>query len=172
MHYQSYYARIKVLTEKGKELATVEVPYLKGNMKVTDIKGRTIHADGTIIPLTVKPEDLLGRKERRDAASARRSSRCPAWKWAAFWSTATTCATTTTTISSPIWEIQRPYFVHKAHYQFTPFKASCPAALPAKPPACILTDERGRAVNSLIWWNHLPPGVTMKTSVNGSYTWM
>ena len=31
MHYQSYYARIKVLTEKGKELATVEVPYLKGN---------------------------------------------------------------------------------------------------------------------------------------------
>ena len=28
-HYQTYYARIKVLTEKGKELATVEIPYLK-----------------------------------------------------------------------------------------------------------------------------------------------
>src|SRR5579862_4686837 len=39
MHYQSVYARIKVLTEKGKELATVEVPYLKGNKKVTGIKG-------------------------------------------------------------------------------------------------------------------------------------
>ena len=25
-HYQTFYARIKVLTEKGKELATVEVP--------------------------------------------------------------------------------------------------------------------------------------------------
>ena len=25
LHYQSYYARIKVLTEKGKELATVEL---------------------------------------------------------------------------------------------------------------------------------------------------
>ena len=62
MHYQSYYARIKVLTEKGKELATVELPYLKGNMKITDIKGRTIHADGTIYPLTVKPEDLMVSK--------------------------------------------------------------------------------------------------------------
>ena len=31
IHYQSFYARIKVLTEKGKELATVEVPYFKGN---------------------------------------------------------------------------------------------------------------------------------------------
>ena len=62
MHYQSFYARIKVFTEKGKELATVEIPYLKGNKKVAGIKGRTIHADGTVIPLTVKPEDLLSEK--------------------------------------------------------------------------------------------------------------
>jgi hypothetical protein len=27
LHYQAVYARIKVLTEKGKELATVRVPY-------------------------------------------------------------------------------------------------------------------------------------------------
>jgi hypothetical protein len=59
LHYQSFYARIKVLGEKGKELATVEAPFLKGNFKITDIKGRTIHSDGTVIPLVVKPEDLL-----------------------------------------------------------------------------------------------------------------
>jgi hypothetical protein len=33
-----------------------------------------------------------------------------------------------------------------------------------------LTDERGREVNSLIWWNRLPTGVTLQTSVNGSYS--
>src|SRR5437764_5406105 len=49
LHYQSFYARIKVLTEKGKDLATVEVPYLRGDSKVTEVKGRTIHADGQII---------------------------------------------------------------------------------------------------------------------------
>ena len=112
MHYQSYYARIKVLTEKGKELATVEIPYLKGNKKVTGIKGRTIHADGTIIPLTVKPEDLLSAKSgemqfgQEGLYSAQRGggehSGVPA----------TTCATTTTSFRSPQWEIQRPYFVH------------------------------------------------------------
>ena len=58
MSYESHYARIKVLTEKGKEMATVELPYLNLSSKVTDIKGRTIHADGTIVPLNVKPEDL------------------------------------------------------------------------------------------------------------------
>ena len=31
IHFHSVYERIKVLTEKGKELATVEVPYFKGN---------------------------------------------------------------------------------------------------------------------------------------------
>src|SRR5580700_1727147 len=41
MHYQSYSARIKVLTEKGKELATVSLPYLKGRWEISDIEGRT-----------------------------------------------------------------------------------------------------------------------------------
>src|SRR6185312_5181594 len=43
-HYHSTYARLKILTEKGKELATVRVPYERGNFKVMGIKGRTIHA--------------------------------------------------------------------------------------------------------------------------------
>jgi hypothetical protein len=30
--------------------------------------------------------------------------------------------------SEPHWEIQRPYFVHKAHYSFTPFKAFLPGS--------------------------------------------
>jgi len=29
-------------------------------------------------------------------------------------------------VSSPTWEIQRPYFVHHARYTFTPFKAFLP----------------------------------------------
>jgi len=36
-HYHSYYARIKVLTEKGKELATVNIPYEHGDFKVAAI---------------------------------------------------------------------------------------------------------------------------------------
>src|ERR1035441_4738959 len=47
LHFHSYYERIKVLTEKGKELATVRIPYEARSFKVTDIRGRTIHSDGT-----------------------------------------------------------------------------------------------------------------------------
>ena len=55
----NYYARIKVLTEKGKEAATVEIPYYGGAYSIGSVSGRTIHPDGTIVPLNVKPEDLL-----------------------------------------------------------------------------------------------------------------
>jgi hypothetical protein len=63
-HFVSEYARIKVLTEPGKEWATVELPYL-GSGAPPRIEGRTIHADGTVVPLTGKAEDLLAVKEGR-----------------------------------------------------------------------------------------------------------
>src|ERR1700735_5196088 len=43
-HIHTYYERIKVLTDKGKELATVSIPYERGESKVEHIEGRTIHS--------------------------------------------------------------------------------------------------------------------------------
>jgi len=61
---RTYYARIKVLTEKGKDLATIRTPFVPNVTKVDQVEGRTIHADGTVIPLTVKPEDLVDFKSK------------------------------------------------------------------------------------------------------------
>ncbi len=169
MHYQSYYARIKVLTEKGKELATVEVPYLKGGWKVTDIKGRTIHPDGTVVPLTVKPEDLTVSKTG-EMQIGKKVFTLPSVEVGSILEYGYDLRRDDDAFSSPQWEIQRTYFVHKAHYSFTPFKAFMPEGTPGKETSIILVDSRGREVHSLIWWPHLPPGVTMKTSVNGSYS--
>ena len=47
----NYYARIKVLTEKGKEAATVEIPYYGGAYSIGSVSGRTIHPDGSILEL-------------------------------------------------------------------------------------------------------------------------
>ncbi|MGA2754141.1 MAG: DUF3857 and transglutaminase domain-containing protein [Terracidiphilus sp.] len=169
MHYQSTYARIKVLTEKGKELATVELPYLKGSFKVADIKGRTIHPDGTVIPLTVKPEDLMVAKTGETQIGKKVFS-LPSVEVGSILEYSYDIRYDDDEFSSPEWEIQRHYFVHKAHYQFTPFKAFMPRGSADTTTSMYLTDSRGRVVNSLIWWNHLPPGVTMQTSVNGSYS--
>ncbi len=169
MHYQSYYARIKVLTEKGKELATVEIPYVKGNKRVTDVQGRTIHADGTVIPLSVKPEDLLNEKSGQ-TQFGRVVFTLPSVEVGSILEYSYELRYDDNEFSSPLWEIQRPYFVHSAHYQFTPFKAFMPNGTPDTSTSRYLEDEHGRVINSLMWWNRLPPGVTMKTSVNGSYS--
>jgi hypothetical protein len=113
----SLYERIKVLTEKGKELATVSLPYDRDIDKVKDVQGRTIHADGAIVPLTAKPSDLMDVKSKGyqvnsvvfTLPSAEVGSileyrltivRDPSWRF------------------EPTWYIQKPYFVHKAHYLF------------------------------------------------------
>jgi hypothetical protein len=62
IHFHSYYARIKVLSEKGLEAATVYVPYERGPFEVAAIQGRTIHPDGSIVTLKARPADLLAYK--------------------------------------------------------------------------------------------------------------
>jgi hypothetical protein len=122
-HFVSYYARIKVLTEKGKDLATVHMPYLHGVDSITDIQGRTVHADGVIIPLSAKPSDLMDFKasefqvnnvvftlpsvEVGSVLEYRLRVRVPEWR-----------------VSEPTWEIQNGYFTRKAHFMFHPFVES------------------------------------------------
>jgi|SRR5450432_170785 len=54
--YEFYYKRIKVLNDSGKQYADVEI---SGNIdsKVTNLKARTIHPDGSIVEFTGKPFD-------------------------------------------------------------------------------------------------------------------
>jgi Domain of Unknown Function with PDB structure (DUF3857) len=131
LHYHSQYVRIKVLTEKGKELATVNVPYFKNSFSVTDIKARTIHADGTVIPLDIKPTDLVEQKgagyqinkmvftlpsvEVGSILEYRLQLRYPD-EW----------------LSSPDWDVQQHYYVRKAHYSFLPSKHTSKTSPTAK----------------------------------------
>src|SRR5579859_7120780 len=62
LHMYSEYVRLKVLAEGGKEHANVEIKYAAGGdmgHSITDIAGRTIHPDGTIIPFTGKPYERM-----------------------------------------------------------------------------------------------------------------
>jgi hypothetical protein len=170
MHYKSTYVRAKVLTEKGKELATVELPYLRGSYKITDIAGRTIHPDGTVIPLTVKPEDLMVAKIG-ETQIGKKVFTLASVEVGSILEYRYEVRYDDDEFSSPQWEIQRTYFVHKAHFQFTPFKQFMPNGTPGTDTSLHhLIDSHGRLINSLIWWYRLPPGVTVQTSVNGSYS--
>ncbi len=156
MHYQSHYVRIKVLTEKGKDLSKIEVPYVKGNWKITDIKGRTIHSDGTIIPLNVKPEDLLNEKSG-ELQFRKMVFTLPSVEVGSILEYTYTIRYDDNEFSSPIWDIQGDYFIHSGHYQFTPFKAFMPNGTPDTSTSMYLEDERGRVVNSLSGGTVCPP---------------
>ena len=52
--HRHVYKRLKVLTEKGKDRASVEIPYDASYAGITDIRARTIAPDGTITPFTDK----------------------------------------------------------------------------------------------------------------------
>ena len=120
-HYESHYARIKVLTEKGKEMATVELPYLRGTWKVTDIKGRTIHSDGTIVPLDIKPADLMIQKSG-DQQIKRKVFTLPSVEvgsiieYRYIISYGDDCDNGTCFFVPPTWDVQQAHFVHKARY--------------------------------------------------------
>jgi hypothetical protein len=164
MHFHSFYARIKVLQEKGKELGTIDLPYLRGDFKITDFKARTIHSDGTIIPLEGKPEDLLTFKTVGREIN-RRVINLPSVEVGSILEYRYDLRYDDNHYSSPDWEIQRPYFVHKAHYAFTPFKAFLQGQQNAT--NHYLVDDKGNELNTLIWWPILPPGAAIQSDAIG-----
>jgi hypothetical protein len=167
LHYHNFYARIKVLQEKGKDLATVEIPYQRGNFKVSEIRGRTIHPDGTVIPLTGKPEDLLSSKSA-DKQYGRMVFNLPSVEVGSILEYTYQLNYDDNHYSSPFWQIQRSYFVHNAHYAFTPFKAFLRGSQNAT--SIDLVDSHGHSINTLIWWPVLPPGVKVITDAMGRFS--
>ncbi|HEX8811925.1 MAG TPA: DUF3857 domain-containing protein, partial [Terracidiphilus sp.] len=171
LHYHSVYARIKVLSEKGKELATVDVPYTHGESQVTDIHARTIHADGTVIPLEGKPSDLLAMKlQTKEGARQinRRVINLPGVEVGSILEYEYQIRYDDNLYSSPRWDVQKPFYVHQAHYMFTPFKAFQKGsnAMTSR----YLIDERGNPVNTLMWWPLLPENAKLVQDAVGRFT--
>jgi len=63
-NYKWDYYRIKILTEEGKKYADVKIRYDNQYFHITDLKARTIHADGTVISYDGKLMDSTFLKGR------------------------------------------------------------------------------------------------------------
>jgi hypothetical protein len=160
LHFHSYFERIKVLTEKGKELATISIPYEHGQFKVTDIKGRTIHADGTIYPLTTKPTDLVDVKNSAYQIN-RMVFTLPNAEVGCILEYQLQLRYDDNTVSSPTWHIQQPYFVHKAHYMFNPARQDG---------VFTITNSRGQVLTRLMRaTTAMPMETVVYNQVSGKY---
>ena len=166
-HSISYYARIKVLQEKGKELATVQIPYLHVAYTVDNIEARTIHSDGTVIPLVGKPEDLLVAK-MGELEVGKKVFNLPSVEVGSILEYRFTINYPEHEFFPPHWEIQKHYFVHQAHYAFTPFQGFLKAGVIATSQSQ-LVDSHGSTAGTLIWCTTLPPGTELKADAIGRF---
>jgi hypothetical protein len=182
-HYVGEYARIKVLTEKGKEWATVEVPYNAGYSDPPTIEGRTIHADGTVIPLVGKASDLLVAKTNNfhmkvsvfNLPSVEVGSILE-YKWSVpltggkvggvhmddedYYASAMAG-------TIPTWVVQQPIFVHKEHFYWNPYSVH---ELGPNGGGWIHTTADGEQATHLLPLQRLPAGATTTRSPKGDFT--
>ena len=149
-HTHTIYERIKILSEKGKDLATKHLSYLRFRDTVSDIQGRTIHADGTIIPLTAKPSDLMAFKagffEVDEIVFA-----LPSAEVGSILEFRLTIKTNPFSSATPVWNVQTSYFVHKEHFQFHD----------AVTPGFYIPDRNGEPLDRLMTTEFLPAGTVV-----------
>ena len=120
--WDQLYYRMKIFTEKGKDHADIEIPYLHAgdlNFKITDIRARSIHPDGRIVDWTGKPMDKLLIKERGLKVLARTFSipdvevgSIIEYKYRRTWDPQTLWPST--------WFVQEDMFTRQAHFMLHP----------------------------------------------------
>ena len=150
--------RIKILKESAMDLATVSLGYLRGFDDIAAVSGRTIHADGTIVPLNVKPADLLqfkkGETEIRET-----TFNLPSVEVGSILEYYFQVRADRGMMPNPYWEIQGRYPVRHAKYFYAPL----PDLLGGQAGLGGWTaiDEHGQALSDLLWYVRLPPGKTL-----------
>lgn len=154
-HTWNVYVRLKVLTEKGKDYANVELKYGSsrdgGGYTVDDIAGRTIHPDGTIIPFTGKPYEKLIEKTQGYKYMAKVFTMPDVevgsiieyryvLRYDDYW------------FFAPSWYVQSDLYLRKGHYIWRPTSKQ------------LITKREGREqlTNGIGWLPILPPGTEVK----------
>ncbi len=158
--YESVYARVKILKESAKELATVHIPYRKEEgFAIAAISGRTIHSDGTVVPMNMKPEDLM-RSKTGDAEIRDVVFNLPGVETGSIIEFYYQLrmdhhegygmdGMSSRMILIPRWEVQRPYPIRKEHFLFQP--------------------ERNELGRSLMWYTNLPGAQKLQPNATGQF---
>jgi hypothetical protein len=157
LHVVFHYERIKILTKEGEKYANVELPFVSttedydgggGNGKtLEEIAGRTIHADGKIIPFMGKPY-LKVLEKGQDMKVQERVFTLPDVEVGSVLEYRYATHIADNVVESPDWYIQGELYVKQAHYMWYPTSRE-------------LSNERG-TISAITWFPILPPDVTIE----------
>lgn len=155
LHVWTKYARIKVLTERGKDYANIELHQYdagdNGGYSVSDIQGRTIHPDGTIIPFTGKPYQKVIEKSQGYKETAKVFT-LPDVEVGSIIEFRYSLRYDDNMYIPPDWFVQSELYTRKAHYLWKPTDKQL-----------VSKGEHGEELTSGIAWAPiLPEGYTVK----------
>ncbi len=118
-HMEAVYVRLKILRDEGKKYADVELTGAGRDFQITDIQGRTIHSDGTVIPFTGKPYEKLLVKTKTLQYKAKVFS-LPEVENGSILEYRYKRRYEDNFLRSPEWNVQHSLFVRKAHFHYIP----------------------------------------------------
>jgi hypothetical protein len=154
LHMFSTYVRLKVLTERGKEYANVELAFEHGSLgdstMIDDIQGRTIHSDGTVIPFTGKPYEKLVEKTQGVRFMAKVFT-LPDVEVGSIIEYRYKLRLNDNWFRSPQWYIQSSLYTRKAHYSWKPTDKQL-----------LSSEDGGQLTNNISWTKILPAGAQLK----------
>ena len=116
----SVYMRIKVLSEAGRKYADVQIPYFKEEFNISDIHGRTIHPDGSIVEFQGKPFDKVVVKSRNLKVRVKAFT-LPDVQVGSILEYKYTLRTENRSVWPPRWAVQSDLFQRKEHFKFVPY---------------------------------------------------
>jgi hypothetical protein len=149
------YKRLKVLTEKGKDRASVEIPYDARYVGVNNIRARTIAPDGTITPMTGKVFNSTIVRAQGVKYLAKtfilpnvQVGSIIEWKYTEYWDD---------WVSAPHWVVQDDLLTKRAKFTFVPmFQENR-----------YVENSRGQVLNHVYYsLINLPENTAIKTTVN------
>jgi len=150
LHSWNFYQRIKILNDAGKKYADVELPYVHysdgGGYTIAGITGRTIHADGSIVPFSGKPFDKLIAKEGDERRSAKVFT-MPDVQVGSIIEFRYRLGYDDSVFVEPRWTLQNELFQRKIHYVWRPTSHD------------LIDTSTGRITHGLTWVSVLPKGV-------------
>jgi hypothetical protein len=157
LHSWSKYVRLKVLTEKGKDYANVEVGQYRSmysnGFTVGGVQGRTIHPDGTIIPFTGKVYEKTVVKGQ-DVKATEKFFTLPDVTVGSIIEYRYDLRYDEDNFFAPQWFVQSDLYTRKAHYVWEPTDKQL-----------VSINDRGEQLTSSVAWTPiLPKGFEVKQS--------
>jgi hypothetical protein len=120
-HRRQVYERIKILTDAGREYANVEIQYHRRGFSMGGISGRTVHADGSVVPFDGKPFDKTVAKGGGIRINVK-SFTMPDVQVGSIIDYRYSLRYEDHVAFPPEWEVQHELFQRKAYFKFIPFQ--------------------------------------------------